>query len=64
MAPKKQKQLVLAEISDMVRYLLLDDRRDDGELPVGAIEALVKNKHLTIDEMVEAFRSHLAKRIP
>lgn len=43
-------------IQDLVLNLLDFDRREDEDLPRGAIEAAVEADFVTVDEMVEMFR--------
>lgn len=50
-------------IDDMVSDFLYYNRKEDDNLPVGAIEEAVKSGELTIDEMVECFRKHLKEGI-
>ena len=55
------KQLVFATISDTVGRFLYYDRKEDDELPNGAIEEMLSNGQITFDEIVEAFRKELAR---
>lgn len=50
-------------IEDMISNFLYYDRKEDCQLPVGAIEEAVKSGELTIDEMVECFRKHLTEGV-
>jgi hypothetical protein len=52
---------VLDVISDLVSDFLYYDRKEDDTLHVGAIDSLVKNGELTIDEMVDEFRNQLTR---
>lgn len=51
----------LACIEDGVSDLLYYDRKEDEDLPRDAIEGLVAEGILSVDEMVDHFRKHLIK---
>jgi hypothetical protein len=53
------RQKILNTIEDGVSNLLYYDRKEDEELPVGAIEEAVKTGAITVDEMVARFRKKL-----
>lgn len=53
------KQDILDYISDLVSNFLYYDRKEDEDLPLGAIEDAVENDVITIDEMVDAFARSL-----
>lgn len=55
------KETVLTAISDLVSDFLYYDRKEDEDLTMGAIEALVEKGELTVDEMVARFREELEK---
>lgn len=48
-------------ISDLVSNFLYYDRKEDEDLPKGAIDKAVKRGEITVDEMVQAFREELEK---
>jgi len=50
-------------ISDMVTDLLLYDRKEDIELPKGAIEKAIKDEIISIEYIVDMFRRELKKKI-
>lgn len=56
---KTQKQVVLDTVSDLVGNFLYYQRKEDEDLPVGAIEKMVATKEITVDEIVAKFRSEL-----
>jgi hypothetical protein len=56
-------ELVKATIEDSVANLLYYDRKEDEDLPRGAIEQLVRDGHLSIDNMVEWFRRDLTRSL-
>lgn len=66
--PKKRKRVadketVFAVIDDAVATLLIRDREDDEDLPIGEIERLVEAGDLSIDEMVDRFRESLEEHL-
>jgi hypothetical protein len=50
---------ILAVISDLVADFLYYDRKEDEDLPRGAIDDAVASGAITIDEMVAEFRREL-----
>lgn len=54
---------IMATVQDVVTDLLYYDRREDGLLPVGAIEEAILGGELTVDEIVDAFRDYLVKGV-
>lgn len=54
-----RRELILCTISDCVSDLMYYDRKEDEYLEDGAIEAAIENGEITVDEMVERFRSEL-----
>ena len=56
---KDIKQTILDTIDDTVAKLVYYDRKEDEELPVGAIDQAVRDGVITVDEMVEKFREVL-----
>jgi hypothetical protein len=63
MSEKPLKQNIKDTISDMVGDFLYYRRKEDSDLPVGAIDQAVHDGVITIDEMVEEFRAELVKGI-
>lgn len=55
------KKHILGVITDLVSNFLYYDRKEDMDLPKGAIDKAVENGEITIDEMVQAFREELEK---
>jgi hypothetical protein len=65
MAQRKQrKQLILEAISDCVADLVWYDRKEDDDLPRGAIEEAVLSGEITIKEMVRTFEEELTDMAP
>lgn len=56
---QRQRESILDTIDDLVAKFLYYDRKEDEELPVGAIEAAVRDGVITWDEIGERFRTHL-----
>lgn len=54
-----RREVIKAEITDVVTDLLNDDRKEDEELPRGAIEEAVEAGELTVADMVEWFAQAL-----
>jgi hypothetical protein len=53
---RTRRDLILACIEDAVSDLLYYDRKEDEDLPSGAIEAAVEAGEITVDDMVARFR--------
>lgn len=51
-------------VEDMVTNLLVYDRKEDEDLPQGAIEAAIKTGTVTIGQLVEIFRRGLTQAVP
>jgi hypothetical protein len=58
-----RRELILTSVDDLAADLTYDDRKEDEELPRGAIEDAIRAGEITIDEMVEAFRRGLSERL-
>jgi hypothetical protein len=57
------KQLILGTVEDMVADFLYYDRKEDEDLPRGAIEEAVAGGQITIDEIVSQFRQSLEEAL-
>jgi hypothetical protein len=57
------KQFILGTINDLVSDFLYYDRKDDEELPVGAIEECISGEIITIKEMVDYFEESLKENL-
>ena len=53
------REQILLTVSDLVLDFLSYDRKDDDDLPRGAIEQAVKDDVITIDDIVAEFRFHV-----
>ena len=49
----------MATVSDLVGGFMYYDRKEDEDLPRGAIEAAIAAGEITTDEIVAEFRRHL-----
>jgi hypothetical protein len=59
---RSRREKILAMTSDLAGRFLYYDRKEDSEFPVGAIEEAIDSGEVTLDEVVEVFRTELAKR--
>jgi len=57
------KQLILANVLDLVADFLYYDRKEDEDLPSGSIERALINKDITVDEITDAFKNELHERL-
>lgn len=57
------KQLILDNVSDLVSNFLYYDRKEDEELPNGAIETAIENNEISVDEIVALFKAELVEGI-
>lgn len=55
------KTTILNEVTDLVNNFLYYDRKEDEDLPRGAIEAAIASGEVTRDELVEIFRLELER---
>jgi hypothetical protein len=53
------KNRVLNIVSDLVGKFMYYDRKEDEDLPRGAIEEMIAKGEITVDEIVECFRDEL-----
>jgi hypothetical protein len=53
------KDLILRTLSDTVARFAYYDRKEDEDLPRGAIERVVADGVITVDELVDAFRGEV-----
>ncbi len=58
-----RKELILGTISDGVSDLMYYDRKEDEQLPRGAIEEAIQKGELTMEDMVDAFQEALKEHI-
>lgn len=55
----ERKQNILNTIDDLVSGFLYYSRKEDEDLPVGAIEAAIEANEITVEEIVAAFASKI-----
>jgi hypothetical protein len=56
MPPKTRRQHILDVASDAATDMLYYDRKEDGLLPVGAIQEAIAAGEVTVDEIIAAFK--------
>jgi hypothetical protein len=59
----KKRDYVEDVVKDLVAGFLYYDRKEDNELPRGEIENMIKEKLITVDQIVNVFREELEKSI-
>lgn len=57
------RETLAATISDLVKDLLVYDRREDEQLPEGRIEDMIARGEVTIEQMVDCFRRGLEEEL-
>ena len=55
------KQTIIDNIDDSIAKFLYYDRKEDEDLPVGAIEEAIKSGDITYCEIVDRFKQQLLK---
>jgi hypothetical protein len=55
------KENIIATIQDSVSSFMYYNRKEDEDLPRGAIEQAIKDGIITIDEIVQEFETELRK---
>jgi hypothetical protein len=53
------RDLILMTIDDMVANFIFYDRKEDEELPRDALERAVRDGVVTVDEIVDRFKTKL-----
>jgi hypothetical protein len=56
---KTRKEFILDAVSDLAGQLMYYDRKEDEDLPMGAIEEAVSAGEITVDEIVDCFKRQL-----
>jgi hypothetical protein len=54
-----RRQRILDEVTDLVSNFLYYDRKEDEELPRGAIEQAIANREVTVDEIGYLFKAKI-----
>lgn len=60
---KTRRDIIMDAIETTAMNLMHYDRKEDEDLGRGQIEAAINAGEITIDEMVEEFRLHIAEAI-
>ena len=53
---KDRRQYILDTVSDLVGAFLYYDRKEDKDLPRGAIQEAIRAGEISVDEIIDAFR--------
>lgn len=56
------REIILATASDLVSNFMYYDRKEDEDLPRGAIEAAISSGEITVDDIVSVFRAGIECR--
>jgi hypothetical protein len=56
---KNTRRIIMDTVSDIIANFLYYHRKEDEDLRVGEIESAIKNGEITVDEIVEKFRTSL-----
>ena len=56
---KSKRSIIINAVDDMVSGLLYYDRKEDEDLPRGAIELAIKDKDISVDEIAAFFKAKL-----
>lgn len=57
----QRHQIIRDTVSDLVSDFLYYDRKEDDDLPMGAIQEAIKVGELTADDIIDDFRIALTK---
>ena len=57
------RDIILKTLDDLVGDFLYYGRKEDEDLPRGAIEKAIENKEISIDEIAAFFKFELIKRL-
>jgi hypothetical protein len=55
----ERREIIEATVADVVKDFLYYERKDDEELPRGAIEQAIHDGEITIQEIIDRFGSEL-----
>ena len=58
------KDQILGTVEDLAAKFLYYDRKEDEDLPAGAIEEAIAAGEVTVDEITDKFRSVLVANAP
>ena len=57
------KEMILGTVSDLVTDLLYYDRKEDEDLPRGAIEKAIETEVITLEEIIKHFSCELTQNL-
>jgi len=57
------RDIILKTLDDLVGDFLYYGRKEDEDLPRGAIEEAIENKEISIDEIAAFFKFELIKKL-
>lgn len=60
---KTRADTIMVTVDDVVLRLLVYDRKEDEDLPYGAIQEAVRNGELTEEDIVDRFKKNLHDRL-
>lgn len=60
----ERRQHIINTVTDLVSKFMYYDRKEDEDLPRGAIEEAMQNGEITHEEIVEIFSNELEKETP
>ena len=60
---RDKRQVIIDATSDMMACFFYYDRKEDEELPIGALEEAILDGVITVDELVEKVRKGLEKSV-
>jgi len=61
---RTRREIILDTVSDLVGKLMYYDRKEDEDLPRGAIEEAIKEGEITVQEIVDYFDVALQQATP
>lgn len=58
-----RREMILLTTTDLATDFLCYNRKEDEDLPVGAIEEALGEGEISVDEIVDEFRKELERRL-
>lgn len=59
----ERKELIEATVDDLVSNFMYYDRKEDEDLPRGAIEEAIQAGEISVDDIVNLFERHLREHL-
>ena len=59
MGERSRREIIEAVASDLMSDFMYYDRKEDEDLPVGAIEKAIEDGEITIEEILDIFKKQL-----